>query len=507
MSARESLRWGWAKLAAPICFLAFWIASPALSQEQTDSSEEPTQLLFEPAPPLPGATEQPAEPSPAEKTLIFGPAEPVPEPAEAAEPEKTESPFSVGLDRLWLEAGGLLDRGQDVDTSNYLHGAASARWEPDPRWELRLGVRLDGYLQTGEPDFSEAELDFEESFIRYRGERSRLTLGAQTVIWGRVDEIPPLDRLSVQDLNRFILDDLAERRRTVGAVRWERFWDAVKLDALWVPDFREAELPDRDSIWSPVDRDRGRFIGIAENPVLRELIRQGDFGEDTDGSGGGGARLSWQRPGMDYGLSVQRTRHSPPYYELNEGVRRTLLSGAGVDAALAAATGPTFVEIHPWTWVGGADLSMEAKGAIWRLEAAYLSDVPVTTVTLDVETVSAVDWVAGVEFFPGQGNAQVNLQLAAHHLLDAPAVLDREDSYLINGRYENTFARQRWRTDIRFWLGLDERDIYLNPELAYLGWEPHQFYVALHYFDGEVATLGGFHEDHSLITLGWRAEF
>ena len=32
-------------------------------------------------------------------------------------------------------------------------------------------------------------------------------------------------------------------------------------------------------------------------------------------------------------------------------------------------------------------------------------------------------------------------------------------------------------------------------------------YVAAHYFDGEARTLGGFHEDHSLISLGVRTRF
>lgn len=32
----------------------------------------------------------------------------------------------------------------------------------------------------------------------------------------------------------------------------------------------------------------------------------------------------------------------------------------------------------------------------------------------------------------------------------------------------------------------------------------HRLYVAAHYFDGDARTLGGFHQDHSLITLGLR---
>src|SRR5690606_23087914 len=105
-------------------------------------------------------------------------------------------------------------------------------------------------------------------------------------------------------------------------------------------------------------------------------------------------------------------------------------------------------------------------------------------------------------------DARVNLQLAGHHLVDTPrAILDREDAYTFNGSVENLFAHNRWRAKLRFSFGLDERDVYVNPELAYMGWEPHEFYLGGHYFDGDDRTLGGFHDDHDLITIGWRARY
>jgi hypothetical protein len=71
----------------------------------------------------------------------------------------------------------------------------------------------------------------------------------------------------VQDATRFVLDDLEDRRRAVLALRWEEFVGEYKLDALYVPFFRAAELPDEDSIWSPVDRSRGRIAGVPPDPL------------------------------------------------------------------------------------------------------------------------------------------------------------------------------------------------------------------------------------------------
>lgn len=421
--------------------------------------------------------------------------------------ETGQQKFRIGIDELRVEAGALTRSSQPVDSSNYLFGSFSARWRPSDHWEYRLAGRVDGYAQTGTPDYSKAKLDYGDSYVRYRGENVRVTAGAQTVIWGRVDEIPPEDRLSVQDVTRLLLDPLQERRRSVPALRLERFHGPYKIDALWVPDFRPAELPDLRSIWSPVDKTNGRLLGIESSPVLAAMVKDGSFGDDKHGQGGYGLRLSHTGKNFDYAVTLQRARRSLPYYELNEAARATLLSTGNPALALAAANGDTFVGRHPMSWVFGGDIGFQAKGATWRFEAAYLTDMPATTTDLRMITLKGIDWVGGVEFYPGDANARVNLQLAGHHLLNAPAVLDRTNVYSFNGSVENVFSYDRWRAKLRFSVGLNRHDVYLNPELAYIGWEPNEFYVGMHYFDGADNTLGGFEKNHSLIVLGWRAHY
>ncbi len=459
-------------------------------------------VAAQPPPPPPEATGEPS-------VLVFGGSSgalPGYQTALESSPDQALG-FRAKVDQLWLEAGHLTRSSQGVNDSDYLHAAASARWRPNEHWEYRVAGRVDGCLQTGTPECSEAKLDYGDTYVRYRSDRLRVTAGAQTVIWGRVDEIPPTDRLSVRDASRFMLDGLQDRRRAAPALRVETFHQGYKLDLLWLPDFRAAELPNRNSIWYPVDRQHGRFIGVPSSPLLAPMIQGGTFGEDDGGQGGYGLRVSRTGRGLDYALTVQRARQSLPYYQMNETARTTLLATMNPATALAAASGDTFVARHPWTWVAGGDLAFEAKGVTWRAELAYLSDVPVTTTDLRMVTVKALDWVAGAEFYPGDANARVNLQLAGHHLLQTPDIIDRTHIYSFNGSVEDVFAYNRWRAKLRFSFGLDKRDVYLNPELAYIGWEPNEFYVGAHYFDGADGTPGGFHRHHSLIVAGWRARF
>lgn len=438
--------------------------------------------------------------------MIGSQPEPVPEVTEQA-PRAANNPRLV-LDPIWIEAGALVDDEARAAQSHYLHSTVAMEWLYPDNWEARLGGRVDGYVQRGDDDFEKSELDYDETYLRYRNADRTVTFGAQTVLWGRVDELPPTDRLSVRDVSRFVLDDLADRRRAVPAVRWEEFVGEHKLDLLYVPQFRAAELPPEESVWFPVDRSRGRIIGLSPDPLMEPLVKDGRFVEEDDGFGGWGLRVSRTGHNLDYALTVQDARHSLPYYALALAVRQSLLADPSDVAGALSAAPATFIARHPRTWVLGGSLAFSAGHSTWRLEAAWLSDHPATTQDLRYTTVEALNWVAGVEFFPGDRNLRMSARVRGLHLLSQQGeLLDRETIYTLFGDIENTFERGRWGARLRYSIGLDEHDVYLNPELAFQGREPHEFYLGYHYFDGAPNTPGGFHQHHDLFTLGWRARF
>ena len=151
--------------------------------------------------------------------------------------------LKVGVDDLLLEAGALPDA-PEADTYSTLRASAYVLWQPSREWEFRAGARLDGMTQAGgSADHDELLADYTDTYVRYRNGDTRLTVGAQTIVWGRVDEIPLADRVSRADLTRFVLDDLADRRRAQLAARWEQSLGDFKFDAVWLPVFRGAQLP------------------------------------------------------------------------------------------------------------------------------------------------------------------------------------------------------------------------------------------------------------------------
>lgn len=419
------------------------------------------------------------------------------------------SPYTLlpSIPRAQIELGQPTGSRQPIDGNHFLTLIGQINWLPDSNWSARATGRLDGQYQLNEPEVAELRPDYGETYLRYHNATGRITLGAQTVMWGRMDELPPTDRLSTRDLRRFALDDLAERRRASPMLRIESYPGEFHLDMIFLPVFREAELPEENSVWHPVDRQRGRILGLPDDPALAFLVREGSFDDRVQGNGGGGFRLSRDGRGLDYAVTVQRARHSAPYYELSESVRAALLETGDPEVALQAGDGDTFRVRHPRTWVVGGDASTEVGSVTWRAEAAWLSDVPATTDDLAFVTREGVEWAVGNEFFPGDRDFRVTLQLLGRHILDGGGLLEPRDAYFASGELELPFAMQEWRLGLRFSSRLDETDVYLNPEIAYTGWTGQELYLGYHHFTGSDGTIGEFYENRDVAVFGWRGQF
>ena len=393
-----------------------------------------------------------------------------------------------GVESVLVEAGALPDA-PEADHQFWLRASPYALWQPARGWEIRVGSQIDASAQGGGPEgFDRIRARLGESYLRYRQGGTRLTLGAQTVVWGRVDEMPLIDRVSRADLNRFVLDDLPDRRLPLPALRWEQTLGDFKVDAVALLGFRGAALPDARSVWSPVDTATGEVLGLPGDPAREAFVRAARLRQDDPRTGGAAARLTWTGEGLDLGLTLARTRQSLPYYLPD------LASG-------------TLTATHPYVRFAAADAELATAAVTWRTELAWSDGLPVTAAAGGMLRRSAVEWVGAMEFFPGGEDTRVNLQLAARRIRGGQPVLERRAYTAVNGEVETAFGHGRWKVALRFNLGLNVHDVYLAPRLSYAGWEPHELYVTAHAFDGSERTLGGFHRRHDLLAVGLKTRF
>jgi hypothetical protein len=442
---------------------------------------------------LPWLAPPPAVAEPAPPALVAQAAEADDDAGAARAPGQRRAPapaLRYGVNELLLEAGALPDA-PEADTAATLRASAYVLWQPSRQWEWRAGARFDAAAQRGgEARYSDASADLADTYVRWRSGDTRITLGAQTVVWGRADAVPLVDRVSRTDLTRFLLDDLVERRRAQVAARWEQTWGDFKLDVVALPWFRGAKLPDVESVWSPINRTTGRIIGIAPSAPIAALVQAARIEDDESGSGGAGVRLTRTGEPFDAGLTLARTRASVPYFRVG-----------------ADPLAPTLTGTHPLQNFAGVDAEWVTGDLTWRTEFGYTSDVPATRPSAQMVMTDAVEWIGGVEFFPGGKDTRVTLQLLARSLRTGAEVLELKHYVGTNGEVESTFAQGRWKVALRFAGGLNVRDLYLGPRISFLGWEPHEIYLAGHFFSGEARTLGGFHREHDMIALGLRTRF
>lgn len=394
-----------------------------------------------------------------------------------------------GVDEVLVEAGSLA-QADEARSTLALRASPYVLWRPASAWELRAGVRLDAHQEHGRgPGFSQGQAELGDTYVRYRAGATRLTAGLQTIVWGRVDEIPVIDRVSRVDVSRFLLDELPERRRPLPALRWEQSFDETSLDLVVLPSFRGAAMPDRRSVWSPIDTETGQIIGIDTPPALAAFVLAADVRRDDGGSGGVALRLKRAGDGgPDLGLTLARTRQSLPYYV--------------PDTARLA-----LVESHPFNRFLGLDVESAGDAATWRSELGMTWDLPVTSPAGMPLQGRSVDWVGAVEFFPGGEDTRVNLQLAARKLWTPGPVLELTRYVALGGEVETTLDQGRWKLGLRFNTGLNVHDLYLAPRVSFVGWEPHELFATYHHFNGERRTLGGFHRDHGMLAVGVKTRF
>lgn len=312
-----------------------------------------------------------------------------------------------------------------------------------------------------------------------------------------MDTFSPNDRLAPLDLSRGVLEQWGENYRSVGAVRNELFLGDSKLDFVIIPRFREAELSDKKQVWYPVDTKRGRILGFGKDKLLSSVVKNSRI-DDNDFSkkDAYGLRYSSMINSVDYAFNVQNIQLSTPYYSSNLQPPGQILDDAHQ---------LTLYEEHPENWILGADMAFEWQDMTWRFETAWFSDLPATTPLWEYKKFNGLEWAGGVEFYPGDSDTRVNMQLSGRHIFNNnEKIVDRDNSITLSGSVESELDNGKWKLSTRYSLGLDMKDIYLSPEVSYLGWEAYELYMGYHYLDGADRSVGGFYSNNKLLNLGVR---
>jgi len=236
------------------------------------------------------------------------------------------------------------------------------------RLETELGyTRLDA--DSAPFDSEETEASLREAAIKFGGFMSEsvdLTLGKQRITWGKADGVNPTDNFNPNNLDALTGGGVLTLGSTadfmdkpyVWALRAEKYFpDESKLDFVWVPRMKEAEL------------DPGlvrRLTGLTPS-----------FDFPWKGSGWS-ANLSLY--GVRWSSTVRKTDLSLSFFHGYDNMpavktatlRYNALNPAAAINPLLAVTGRTAIELsYPELDVFGLDFSGEIFSAGWWAEFGY----------------------------------------------------------------------------------------------------------------------------------------
>lgn len=423
--------------------------------------------------------------------------------------EQEQSPFLLSLKDSEIAYYQQPDR----DDIQYL---ASARFEPSfevkfaTNWDSKISARARYWQQQGLSPVTDSSVLLDEAFVRYRGTNYRVTLGNQKVVWGRLDGDAPTDFMSTRDLSFVFLDDELEKQRIADtSFRIESYFDQYKLDLLYTPKPRETILPGFETSFAFINQSTGRILGVEPHPIIQQLALNGTIQEGSQGESSFGLRMSYAGESIDYAITAQKTRFQTPFYAINPQTLFFLSSGNSVEQSIQMTEQPTFLAYQPETSVYGGDFGWAFGTSTLRGEVGWISDYPILRESsLLFDTTPAVSWGVGLEAYPNSAaDSRLIIQLVGTQVLDDEDVLGEVSQMSLNGQWETTFLRERWRLRLNFMTGLRQKDTYFNPELSYTGLTNQEFYLRLYYFQGDDNTSGGFYEDSNTVSIGWNGTF
>lgn len=162
-------------------------------------------------------------------------------------------------------------------------------------------------LQRDDP----SDIDLREFYLDMTGERAKVRLGRQQVVWGKTDGLRLLDLINPQDFREFILDDFIDSRIPLWMARADLYIGDDTLQILVIPDVTFNELPD------PGDRFEPAFLKrIRSLPVLH---LDGGRPAQTISNSEYGIRYSGFAGGWDYTVNYLHAWEDAPLY-FNETV-------------------------------------------------------------------------------------------------------------------------------------------------------------------------------------------
>jgi hypothetical protein len=380
--------------------------------------------------------------------------------------------------------------GQELEYSGFLDTYYAVRAnKPNDTLSLRSRLRLESTLWAG--DFkgyisinaekngaveANSGITLREAFLQYSANSWDVTIGRQIIIWGQADGMQITDIISPWDNSEFLARDFDDLRLGVDAVRGRLLLDSVTIEALIIPRFRPAILPDADSPWAfPSLSIPGIQIEMGEAEEPEVSLENSEYG----------LRASFFLPQGDFAIMALRTWNDMAAHEIS------FIENQQVTSIFIK---PEYYRIN----VYGAEFSVPKGNFVFRGEGAIYQnmrfdpDLSQSVVSLEK---NMLRWMLGTDF-PLWGGISGSVQVINDLILDYDQQLAQAESYWI---YTASLSKNLLRESLQLaafgFYGPADKESFLrfSADYAYTG--NLHLLGGYDYIDGQFGFIGMYHNN------------
>ena len=341
----------------------------------------------------------------------------------------------------------------------------------------------------------DGEVSLSNAYVNLALSNINVKVGNQVVIWGKADEISPLDNLNPEDMRDGFVRRRVERKIPIPMVNVEWSQDIYKLQGVFLPFFKRAKLDLRGTDWAFFDHihdEIGAFAVVEEQPPK------------TLGNSEVGVRFAGKVRALDYAVSYLHTRAdlpavdsliTPPRFQL------TMPHPTVRDLALfAQATGQTIRLTHHRQDVFGIEFETVLGSIGVRGDMAYIADKRFLTRALRAIHRPVFQYVVGADY-NGPSNLYVNFQFSQS------VIQDYEKTILsltkLTNEFYGTISKELFANNLkvalRVFYNIMRASYYYNPYVVVQHWPNANIELGGDFLGGPRDTVPGFFRDNDQV--------
>jgi len=369
------------------------------------------------------------------------------------------------------------------------------------------------------------EIDFDEAYYRYYGDKYHFLIGKHRTIWGTGDKVHVVDNLNPEDMSDFINREYKDRQIGEEMLKIDRYFRGgnASLEFVYTPEFsghRLADDPDSSLGNWVINPFAGKFelsnLAAISPYSQKEIINKFEDSID-DEENQFGLRFTDSRQGVDYGFSYYKGYLREPSYNpqtLNQSLEKIDFNSNISAAEFSEVLNDAYLH-YDEVDIFGFELAKVIGDVNSRFELAYCRTDDTSGDNPAVKN-NRIAWVVGGDRDLPISNLNLNIQFTGTKILDDEEIKENHIDYSEDGDYtshraivklEDSYSNEKIIPELTWIYNLSDNDYSLEAAVDYEMQQDLHLELSHKIFHGDNESIFGQFEDNDYTSVGLRYSF